>query len=46
MNVLARCAGKDYTHNMSDKPSSPRALVVGAGIAGMQSALDIAGAGY
>jgi heterodisulfide reductase subunit A len=46
MNVLARCAGKDYTHRMSDKPSAPRALIVGAGIAGMQSALDVAGAGY
>jgi heterodisulfide reductase subunit A len=31
---------------MSDKPSAPRALIVGAGIAGMQSALDVAGAGY
>lgn len=31
---------------MSDQPKPPAALVIGAGIAGMQAALDIAEAGY
>jgi heterodisulfide reductase subunit A len=31
---------------MTNQPSVPRTLVVGAGIAGMQAALDIANAGY
>lgn len=35
-----------YTWLVADQPALPRALVVGAGIAGMQAALDIANAGY
>jgi len=31
---------------MTNQPSIPRALIVGAGIAGMQAALDVANAGY
>jgi heterodisulfide reductase subunit A len=31
---------------MNDQPPEPRVLIIGAGIAGMQAALDVANAGY
>ena len=35
-----------YTRFVSEQSSIPRALIIGAGIAGMQAALDIGNAGY
>ncbi len=46
INVIGVCNEMRYTWAMTIDPPVPRALIIGAGIAGMQAALDIANAGY
>jgi heterodisulfide reductase subunit A len=46
INVIGVYLKMRYTWAMANQAPVPRALIVGAGIAGMQAALDIANAGY
>ena len=44
--TIARASEVRYTFPVSDGAPIPRVLVIGAGIAGMQTALDVANAGH